>query len=102
MKVGDNPAKNLMEDLFILNTCGVDDQDTCGETNDQLEAQGVKDVFRFLDREVVDKIVDLIKQIDIEQLKKLILLVGSMVETRENGDIFLNLGIKLKDGENEN
>ena len=65
----------------------------------QVEAQGVTDILKFLDREVVEKVVDLIKGIDVNQIQELIKLIASMVEIKANGDVYLNLRIKVKDGD---
>jgi len=113
MRLGQNPARELTEDVFAINSLGEDVQKAHEkiqqlealklkvieqnpevltyvppteeeEVEDvQLSAQGVTDVFKFLDTEVISKIV-------------------TLFETTDNGDVFLNLRIKIKDGKPNN
>jgi len=68
------------------------------ENDIELQAQGVMDVFQFLDREVVDKVVDFIKSIDVKQTKEMISLLMSMIQIDPDGSVYLNLKIKLREG----
>jgi hypothetical protein len=43
---------------------------------EQISAQGLFDVFKFTDKEVIDKIVEVVKSIDVEKLKALMKLVN--------------------------
>lgn len=78
-------------------------KDSMNQSDDQendieLQAQGVMDVFQFLDREVVDKVVDFIKSIDVKQTKEMISLLMSMIQIDPDGSVYLNLKIKLREG----
>lgn len=122
MKLGENPAAELTDGLFALE-CGddhcdddqqedvvVEAQTTLAKVEDgkvepasqediQLAAQGLGDMWRFLDREVIDKVIEFIKAVDVEQIKGYAMLVTNMIETAPNGDVFLNLRVKIKDGD---
>lgn len=108
MKLGQNPANDLVSDFFAINQCGEDQ-----ETNQlqalnlmeekeevQLTTQGVTDVFKFLDPTVIQHIVSFIKEVDINEIKRLISLGSKMFEIDDNGDVYVNLRIKLNNFKN--
>lgn len=111
MKLGQNPAKELTSSFFSINQCGnniTDDVQLTAQsvkTNDviedaqtddiQMTAQGITDVFKFLDPEVINYIVNFVKEVDINEIKKLITLGSKIFEMDDKGDVFVNLKIKL-------
>lgn len=57
-------------DFFKKNDCPCCGYPNCGHGHD-MQAQGLFDVFKFTDKEVVDKIIELVKAIDVDKIKKL-------------------------------
>jgi hypothetical protein len=100
MKLGQNPANDLISDFFSINQCGDEIQETnqlqlLKEEEVQLTTQGVTDVFKFLDPTVIQHIVNFIKDVDINEIKRLVSLGSKMFEIDDNGDVYVNLRIKV-------
>jgi hypothetical protein len=107
MKLGQNPAKELTSSFFSINQCGNDVTNDVQltaqsvKTDDvQLSAQGITDVFKFLDPVVLNSITGFIKEIDINEIKKIITLGSKLFEIDDKGNIFVNLRIKLNNVKN--
>ena len=102
MKLGQNPANDLISDFFSINQCGEGIQETnqLQEKEVQLTTQGVTDVFKFLDPTVIQHIVNFIKDVDINEIKRLVSLGSKMFEIDDNGDVYVNLRIKVNNFKN--
>lgn len=57
-----------------------------------IQAQGVLDVWRLTDKEVVDKIIEIIKSVDTTLIKK----VMEMIEVDEDGWLHLKIDLRIK------
>lgn len=86
-----NQPKEILDEIYLGN------QD---QTNQEVElkAQGITDIFRFLDREVVDKVTGAVKTLDVLKIADTANLLLNLIEVEDDGDVYLNLRIKIRDG----
>jgi hypothetical protein len=57
-----------------------------------VQAQGMWDAWRLTDKEVVDKIIEIIKSVDTTLIKK----VMEMIEVDEDGWLHLKIDLRIK------
>lgn len=59
---------------------------------ESVQAQGMLDAWRLTDKEVVDKIIEIIKSVDTTLIKK----VMEMIEVDEDGWLNLKIDLRIK------
>jgi hypothetical protein len=59
---------------------------------EEIEAQGLLDVFKLTDKAVIEKVTAIIKAVDVDKIKS----VMEMIEVDEEGWLHLKIDLRVK------